>query len=173
MCIENYLKENIRYDPETGELWWCKQKARGNKRDLTKPVGVVGSHGYKTFGLRLGGKSYTLLNHRVAWLLQKGIWPEEMIDHADRDKLNNSWGNLRQASNKKNLYNSHKRVNTSSKYKGVSWHKTFKKWVARGKSPEGTQVFLGYYLDEAEAAKAYNDHAEATYGEYSKLNEVH
>lgn len=34
MCIENYLKENIRYDPDTGELWWCKQKTRGNKRDM-------------------------------------------------------------------------------------------------------------------------------------------
>lgn len=173
MSIEEYLKENIRYDPDKGELWWLNQKLKGNKRNLDEPIGTLGNHGYLTFGLRLGGKSYTFLNHRVVWLIQTGSWPVSMVDHINKDKTDNRWINLRQATNQSNLYNSCKRENTTSKYKGVSWHKTFKKWVARGKSKDGLQVFLGYYLEESDAALAYNNHAKATYGEYSSLNEVH
>jgi hypothetical protein len=43
----------------------------------------------------------------------------------------------------------------SSKYTGVIWFKTTKKWRAKG-TEDGVQKHLGYFDDENEAAQAYN-----------------
>lgn len=47
------------------------------------------------------------------------------------------------------------RFNNSSKYKGVSWDKKRNKWYAKIRIGEKTKN-LGYYIDEDEAAIAYN-----------------
>ena len=54
-----------------------------------------------------------------------------MIDHKDRNPLNNQKSNLRECTRSQNTMNSRKRRNSSSKYKGVSWHKASKKWYSR------------------------------------------
>ena len=50
----------------------------------------------------------------------------------------------------------------TSQYLGVSWHKTCKKWKA-SISVNGQKKILGYFVDELEAARCYNDAAK-TYG---------
>lgn len=48
--------------------------------------------------------------------------------------------------------------NKTSKYVGVSWDKSKKKWVVQGRKNNGEKVFLGRYDDEEIAAKAYQNH---------------
>ena len=47
------------------------------------------------------------------------------------------------------------RKNTSSRFRGVSWHKAFRKWFAQI-SIDGKKKTIGSYDDETEAARAYD-----------------
>jgi hypothetical protein len=57
----------------------------------------------------------------------------------------------------------------SSKYRGVTWHKSGNKWTAQI-TYDGKNHHLGYFEDEEEAAKAYDRAASAHKGEKAKLN---
>jgi len=85
----------------------------------------------------------------------------------DGKRRNNTVANLRWATSEQNNSNRKKRENTSSIYKGVSFKKNIGKWAAQIK-----RVHLGYFEDEIEAAKVYNQKAVETFGEYAKLNEI-
>ena len=56
--------------------------------------------------------------------------PGVMFDHIDRNPLNYSKCNLREADYSQNNMNRKKGVGTTSKYKGVGWHKRVEKWNA-------------------------------------------
>ena len=72
-----------------------------------------------------------------------------VIDHKDRNKLNNQSSNLRYVSLSQNQMNSGKRLNTSSKFKGVCWDKRSKVWKAQI-GVNKTKLHLGYYDNEVE-----------------------
>jgi hypothetical protein len=59
----------------------------------------------------------------------------------------------------------------TSRFRGVSWHKRVKKWVAKI-SINKKRIHLGVFNTEIEAAKAYNKAAIDTWGERAKLNDV-
>lgn len=48
-----------------------------------------------------------------------------------------------------------KRVNGSSRYRGVSWHKQHQKWQARIRYKRKS-FYLGLFNHEEDAARAYN-----------------
>jgi hypothetical protein len=77
------------------------------------------------------------------------------VDHIDRNKQNNKLENLRWISNAGNIRNQSKKNGYSSKYKGVSFDKSKKKWSTKIKINYNT-VNLGRYETEDEAALAYN-----------------
>ena len=91
------------------------------------------------------------------------------VDHIDNDRTNNNIDNLRFASFSENGGNQTKRSNTSSVYKGVSFHKGNNKWYAQIQVNK-CRKSLGYFEDEKEAAKAYNDAAAELFGEFAKVN---
>ena len=62
-----------------------------------------------------------------------------------------------------------KQTNSSSVYKGVSWHKPMKKWRARIVI-KGKTTLLGYFDSEREAGEAYNAAARELFKEFAKLN---
>jgi hypothetical protein len=97
--------------------------------------------------------------------------PKDMqIDHINGIKHDNRKCNLRLATNTQNQRNVPKtKRKTSSKYKGVHWRKDMNKWASRI-ACEGKRIYLGYYDDEIEAAKAYNIKALELFGEFAKLN---
>lgn len=98
------------------------------------------------------------------------------LDHIDGNGCNNQLENLREAVQLENNRNMRKQEGCSSKYKGVSWHKREGKWCARIAAgellPNGyhKRIWLGYFEDEIEAAKAYDRAAIKYFGEFAKLN---
>ncbi len=91
--------------------------------------------------------------HRVIWCLVTGEWPLQQIDHVDRNKLNNSWENLRDVSQAVNQSNTGLRSTNKSGIKGLN--KVAKRgkvyWVAR-KIIDGKRVTLGIRKNKEEAA---------------------
>ena len=54
-----------------------------------------------------------------------------LVDHINHNTLDNRKCNLRLCTHQQNMFNRKKRKNTTSKYKGVVWYRTYKKWHAK------------------------------------------
>ena len=91
------------------------------------------------------------------------------IDHKDTDGLNNQRDNIRFVTRSQNMMNRQKAAGTSTKYKGVSFHKHNKRFIAYI-NHNLVRIFLGCFGTAEEAALAYNDKAKELYGEYALLN---
>jgi hypothetical protein len=94
--------------------------------------------------------------------------PGTIVDHKNCDGLNNTKRNLRFASRSQNRSNS-KQKNSSSKYKGIRHYKKSNKWAAQI-THNGKTLYLGYFDNEIDAAKAYDAAAKIYHGEFAKLN---
>lgn len=95
-----------------------------------------------------------------------------LIDHKDRDILNNQKYNLRFATDADNAANRTKQKGYyTSKYKGVSWRTREGKWNVRITCNRRTYE-LGDFTSENEAALAYNKAAIEKHGEFAVLNTV-
>ena len=169
---EEFLKENLTYDADTGNLWWVKKG--GPNRSFDKPAGSFIKAGYRRVQVSLSGKRQEFYCHRVAWFLTYGVWPKHMLDHINGDKKDNRIVNLREATDKQNLANRKKALDrsgkpTSSCYKGVVWQRGRKIWLAQIYI-DGKRKHLGHFKNEEDAAKAYNKAAQTYFGEYASLN---
>jgi hypothetical protein len=58
---------------------------------------------------------------------------------------------------------------TSSRFKGVTWDKRANKWLAQI-VVKGQGRSLGRYLDETDAARAYDRAAREAWGSYARCN---
>ncbi|MBF0253189.1 MAG: HNH endonuclease [Candidatus Omnitrophica bacterium] len=97
-----------------------------------------------------------------------------VVDHKDRNTLNNRQSNLRVCTQRENTFNSIG-VNKTSKFKGV--HKCIndkyksKYFVAKIRINSKKEKILGYYTNEHNAALAYNIAAKEYFGEFAFLND--
>jgi len=92
------------------------------------------------------------------------------VDHINGDGLDNRKSNLRAATALENSWNMKKvRIKTSSRYKGVIWNKQVKKWSVQ-MNVYRKSMFLGYFDNEVEAAKTYDEAAKKYFGEFAMLN---
>lgn len=90
-------------------------------------------------------------------------------DHRNRNKLDNRRGNLRQATPLQNAVNQSLRKDNASGFKGVTWNKQVGKWKAQIRDT-GRRLFLGYFHDATDAARAYDAKARDLFGEFAFLN---
>lgn len=93
------------------------------------------------------------------------------VDHINSNGIDNRRANLRVCTHKQNRWNSSSQKGSSSKYKGVSYQKAtnyYKAYII----VHGVYKHLGCYLEEDDAARAYNRAAKAEHGEYAKFNPV-
>lgn len=115
------------------------------------------------------GKLYVYMHRLIA-----GAGEGEVVDHANRDPLDNRSANLRVCTQSQNLANrgaDRRRAGTTSDHKGVSWSKARSKWVAYV-HVDGRTRYLGRFATETEAAEAYNAAAIEAWGEFARLNDT-
>ena len=92
------------------------------------------------------------------------------VDHIDGDPTNNSKVNLRLITRSENIRRARiDKTNTASKYYGVCWKKDRKKWHVKIKI-NNKYRHVGYYIDEIEAAKAYDSEVIKLVTEHARLN---
>ncbi len=93
----------------------------------------------------------------------------KVIDHLNRDKLDNRKENLRICTQLENVQNRSKKTGCTSKYRGVSWDKKKNKWALQA-FYNGKMLYYGYFDSEEEAAKAYDMAIFATVDGHCYLN---
>lgn len=164
-------RELLAYDPETGALRWRVDHFAPDGRRVRRSAGmvagtVVGAHRRNLYRhIKIDRRHYKA--HRLAWLLVTGSWPEIDIDHRDGDGLNNSWINLREATDSENCANRRLSRRSRSGVKGVSWDASSRKWKATIMA-EGKNRHLGVFVEKADAAAAYEAAAIQHFGEFAR-----
>lgn len=93
----------------------------------------------------------------------------QIIDHINRNLLDNRKSNLRIVTPSQAQMHRRKIMGFSSQYKGVYWAKSDEKWRAHIKK-NGLSYYLGRFDNEIDAACAYDEAAKKLFGEYSRLN---
>jgi hypothetical protein len=146
------LLKLVCYDKTTGMFTWNLNRPRGVKAG--DRADREWASGYRSVVIK--GKVY--MAHRLAWFYVHKEWPSMCIDHINRDKQNNKFENLRLATPQQNSQNRLSAISSSSKFKGVTWHKRDKKWQA-AIVHNGKRFHLGYFLNEEEASIAYKTKA--------------
>ena len=126
---------------------------------------------FKWYANKFGGKSWYAVRSRDKVLMHKLILTDGMVDHEDRNGLNNQRHNLRYASKKQNAANSTITGKFSSKYRGVYKLKTCERWEAYIHL-DNKKKSLGLFKTEIDAALAYNNAAKEYFGEFANPNIV-
>lgn len=135
------LRKILRYDHETGKLFWskrdlsffshCKEPQKmcktWNSRYLNKEAFTATSKGYKIGSVF----DQYMRAHIVAWAIFYGYVPHLEIDHKNGDRSDNRIENLRMATPRQNRRNMKKRSDNKSGFCGVSFCKKSKKWRAQ------------------------------------------
>ncbi len=92
----------------------------------------------------------------------------QFIDHKDHNGLNNSIFNIRFCTLTENQHNKNSHKNSTSKHKGVTWHRREKRW--RATIYYEKSITIGHYKSETKAAKAYDKKAKELFGEFARTN---
>ena len=128
--MEEQWKSIINYpNYEISNLGNCRNIKTNKNLKYTMMTG-----GYKKYGLynydENGKRTEKSLSiHRlIATHFIPNPENKLQVDHIDNDRLNNSIDNLRWATNGENGRNKTKKINTTSKYFGVSYNKHRNKW---------------------------------------------
>lgn len=155
------LRELLRFDPETGVLYWLQTRGKARKG------GVAGRADHKGY-LKLQIRKGTYAAHRIVWALHYGEWPSRTIDHINGQRADNRISNLRLATVTENNRNTKKRADNTSGYKGVSLNRKSGKFQAEI-HVDGKTIYLGMYDTAEEAHRVYALKATEHFGEFGNV----
>jgi hypothetical protein len=136
------LYQVLEYFPDTGIFIWKIDRKR-----LAKAGSLAGStngSGYRQ--ISIDGKLY--LAHRLAWFYCFKEWPN-LVDHINRNKLDNRLDNLREVTQSLNIHNSSDRPSKSGFRNARKVGDKFQSEI----KVNGRSIHLGMY-DTAEQASA-------------------
>ncbi len=92
------LRDLLEYDPASGAFTWLTSRGRS---PAGARAGSVRSSGHRE--VSIDGHRYR--TNRLAWFYMTNTWPDELIDHRNRDPGDDRWTNLRRATNQQNSHN--------------------------------------------------------------------
>jgi hypothetical protein len=157
------VRELFDYDPEMGILRWR------NNRSCHLAGSVAGSirNDKRYIEVRYNGKFY--MAHRLVFLWMTGRYPTNVVDHINRDGLDNRWCNLREATHTQNVANQKLRITNKLGLKGVIAKERYGivKYEACIRVA-GKRKHLGRFNTAQEAHQAYIRAAEEAHGEFAK-----
>lgn len=167
------LRQLLRYEPETGKLYWRPIASAVSKRDRCwngkyagkEAITSDNGNGYRVGRLQGYRKMYA---HRTVWALVHGHWPEHDIDHINGIRDDNRLNNLRQATRSENMMNTPAHRDNASGVKGVFWCTQKLKWSARI-TVEGNPSHLGYFSTKDAAGQAQRTAALQLHGDFARL----
>jgi len=122
----------------------------------------------RTKGKRINGKRVkrkTIMMHRFIMNAPRGL----VVDHINHNGLDNRKQNLRLCTRAENSRNRRPFNIKGSRYKGFSWDKERKVFIACIYC-NGKNYYLGRFKSEIAAAKAYDKKAKQLFGEFAYLN---
>lgn len=93
----------------------------------------------------------------------------DVVDHKNRDGVDNRRENLRIVSHRQNQQNKTAKSTSKSMLKGVNWIVRDKKWSARI-FLDNKSVLLGTFANELDAARAYDVAAMESFGDFACIN---
>lgn len=157
------LHEVLNYDPETGVFTWRMDASK--RRMAGKIAGTKTSEGY----IEICVDKTRHRAHRLAWLYVTGAMPAEQIDHINRQRADNRFCNLREATNGENGANRPRQANNLSGYKGVYWSKRRRRWIAKI-SVKGRDFSLGTFSEASKAADAYAAAVKKLHGKFARTD---
>ncbi len=99
--------------------------------------------------IKLDGRQHS--EHRLAWMIMTGGPAPKMIDHRNRDGLDNRWLNLRDGS-AMNCRNRSKQGNNRSGMTGACFHRRSGKWEAYVRN-NGAKQHLGLFATPDQAGE--------------------
>lgn len=94
---------------------------------------------------------------------------DELIICKNKNNLDFRKVNLLKTNTKTMSFSRKGNRESTSKYRGVHWNKRSEKWIAKIKL-DGVIKYLGCFLNEDDAAKAYNKASYECFGEYGYQN---
>lgn len=145
MDIKDELKKMLRYEPDTGLLYWTDAAHKSVKGK----VAGTPNRGY----VLVMFKGQFFKAHRLAWLLTHGDWPKQSIDHIDGDKSNNRINNLRDVDGVTNEQNKDQaRADSKSGLIGASPYRN--RWKSQIRV-DGAVKYLGVFDTAEMAHQAY------------------
>jgi hypothetical protein len=168
-----YLNECFEYDKVTGDLTWKSRPVRHFHSRASFKSWDIQNPGKKIkpvpgcMRLKVTLDTRYFQAHRIIWRMVTGDDPGELfIDHKNRNPFDNSWDNLRLATDHQNIGNSSFRRSNKSGMKGVRKlnHGTlrFRAIIKMN----GRQKNLGRFATADEAHAAYCEAAKVIFGEF-------
>lgn len=157
--FDRYEQEILKcIEYRDGVLYW-----KNDRNFKVKAGDKVGANclGYLRF--KLFGKTFA--NHRVIYFMHHGNFPE-VVDHIDRDTLNNRIENLRAATKSDNKCNS--KPHKDRKAKGSYLLNTGRYMSVIQKN--GKREYLGVFDTAEEAQNAYAIAAIRVHGEFARAS---
>jgi hypothetical protein len=141
---QKYLKSILDYDSVTGIFKWKAKLC--NRITIGLNAGCLDKYGYVV--IRINYRLYYA--HRLAWLYIYGHWPNNLIDHINMNKLDNSIKNIRISNKRLNA------INTEFRKTGrlAGTYKQGNRWQSYI-HVKNKKIHLDYFDTERKAHNAY------------------
>lgn len=162
MITQSELHGLLDYNKTTGDFTWKVSRGKRGAKIIGTVAGYTGVDGRKH--IRIGNHLYKA--HRLAWLYEYGIMPNEEIDHIDGNPSNNLISNLRLCNSSQNKFNTKKRTDNKSGVKGVHWYKKYQKWQVNINFNKQRKC-IGYFADFFEACCAITSERNKLHKEFA------
>ena len=161
------LWELFSYNPLTGNLHWLK---KGFKKKFDGVAGGLNkATGYAVVEFSFNGNRYRTGLSRLGWAWVTGKDPGTMeVDHADRNRLNNRFSNLRLATPSQQIVNKRPRPRVHDLPRGVEPLRGSKTFCARI-AFNGKKFYLGAFKTPEEAHQAYCKAAAELHGDFARV----